>query len=77
MKIYKYVSESIIDLVLSEGTIKLKCSYPKDYNDPYELFLSADLSEASRDAVVSSCGLKCTTFLRVKVYHPRESLFMV
>jgi hypothetical protein len=26
---------------------------------------------------VSFCGLKCTTFLRVKVYHPEMLTFMI
>ncbi|WP_170335440.1 DUF2971 domain-containing protein [Ruegeria arenilitoris] len=40
MKIYKYFSSSVIDLVFQrEGFCGLKCSLPKEYNDPYELFL--------------------------------------
>ncbi len=41
MKIYKYLSPNTFDLVFAEsGKTKFKCSYPKDYNDPYELFLA-------------------------------------
>jgi hypothetical protein len=41
MKIYKYLSPNTFDLVFAESEkAKFKCSYPKDYNDPYELFLA-------------------------------------
>lgn len=43
-KIYKYFSASVLNLVFqNEGYCSIKCSYPKDYNDPYELFLGVDL----------------------------------
>ena len=42
-KIYKYIGPSILNIAFSNsGFIGLKCSYPKDYNDPYELFLTID-----------------------------------
>lgn len=45
LKIYKYFSESVLDLVFQrDGFCGLKCSLPKDYNDPYELFLGVDLT---------------------------------
>ncbi len=44
-KIYKYFSYDVLDLVFArEGFCGVKCSLPKDYNDPYELFLGMDLS---------------------------------
>lgn len=44
-KIYKYFSFDVLDLVFArEGFCGVKCSLPKDYNDPYELFLGMDLS---------------------------------
>lgn len=44
-KIYKYFSACVIDLVFHEaGICGIKCSLPKDYNDPYELFLGIDLT---------------------------------
>lgn len=44
-KIYKYFSYDVLDLVFAkEGYCGVKCSLPKDYNDPYELFLGMDLS---------------------------------
>lgn len=44
-KIYKYFSYDVLDLVFArEGVCGVKCSLPKDYNDPYELFLGMDLS---------------------------------
>lgn len=35
-----------------EGFCGIKCSYPQDYNDPYELFLSVDL-EGSPDTLAT------------------------
>jgi len=44
-KIYKYFSNDVIELVFEkEGFCGVKCSLPKDYNDPYELFLGMDLN---------------------------------
>ena len=44
-KIYKYFSSDVIELVFQkEGFCGVKCSLPKDYNDPYELFLGMDLN---------------------------------
>ena len=44
-KVYKYFSHDVFDLVfVREGFCALKFSLPKDYNDPYELFLALDLT---------------------------------
>ncbi len=44
-KIYKYFSHDVLDLVFDrDGFCGVKCSLPKDYNDPYELFLGMDLN---------------------------------
>ncbi|KZN32897.1 DUF2971 domain-containing protein [Pseudoalteromonas luteoviolacea] len=44
-KVYKYFGNDVINLVFArEGFCGLKCSLPKDYNDPYELFLGMDLN---------------------------------
>ncbi|WCM28131.1 DUF2971 domain-containing protein [Sphingomonas sp. QA11] len=44
-KIYKYFSSDVLKLAfLREGFCGVKCSLPKDYNDPYELFLGVDLT---------------------------------
>jgi len=44
-KIYKYFPQGILDVVFQrDGFCGLKCSYPKDYNDPFELFLAVDLT---------------------------------
>lgn len=43
--IYKYFSADVFEYVFKDNeNIHLKCSLPKDYNDPYELFLGIDLS---------------------------------
>ncbi len=43
--LYKYIGPEIFELSTAKlGVIGFKCSYPKDYNDPYELFLSIDTS---------------------------------
>ncbi|WP_159820614.1 DUF2971 domain-containing protein [Colwellia sp. 20A7] len=44
-KIYKYFCSDVIELVFEkEGFCGVKCSLPKDYNDPYELFLGMNLN---------------------------------
>ncbi len=46
-RIYKYVGQSYLDKVFSSNeNVTLKCSYPKDFNDPYELFLTIDFNES-------------------------------
>ena len=45
-KIYKYVGSNYLGKVIeSPDKVTLKCSYPKDFNDPYELFLTIDPKE--------------------------------
>lgn len=47
-KIYKYFCHDVFDLIFSrEGFCGVKCSLPKDYNDPYELFLGMDLNAST------------------------------
>jgi hypothetical protein len=42
-KIYKYFASELIDIVFAqEEFCGVKCSYPQEYNDPYELFLGVD-----------------------------------
>ena len=44
-KIYKYFPNDVLEIVFQkDGLCGLKCSFPKDYNDPFELFLSIDLT---------------------------------
>jgi len=46
MKLYKYFSPDIINKVFSiDKYATFKCNYPKDFNDPYELFLTIDYYE--------------------------------
>ncbi len=43
--IYKYFSADVFEYVFKDDqNIYLKCSLPKDYNDPYELFLGIHLT---------------------------------
>jgi hypothetical protein len=45
-KIYKYISPEVLSSALKEeGSVSIKFSLPKDYNDPFELFLALDASE--------------------------------
>lgn len=45
-KIYKYIGPEHIDKVFhSPESVTLKCSLPKEFNDPYELFLTIDFNE--------------------------------
>ena len=47
-KIYKYLSHDVMRLVFDRDELcGVKCSLPKDYNDPYELFLGMDLNTPS------------------------------
>lgn len=45
LKIYKYFSSDVLELVFGRDEFcGVKCSLPKDYNDPFELFLGIDLN---------------------------------
>lgn len=47
-KLYKYLSPELFPIIFQqEGFVELKCSYPKDFNDPYELFLAIDTKGVS------------------------------
>lgn len=70
-KVYKYVGHSYVDKVFqSNDNVTLKCSYPKDFNDPYELFLTIDYNERPEvlafyaDAVGDLPQLPTTCFSR-------------
>lgn len=44
--IYKYVGASYVDKVFASSQhVTLKCGYPKDFNDPYELFLTINFKQ--------------------------------
>ena len=69
--IYKYVGSSYLDKIfMTKEHITLKCSYPKDFNDPYELFLTIDFNERPEvlafyaDAVGELPQLHTTCFSR-------------
>lgn len=43
--IYKYIGANCVEKVFSQRDfVSLKCSLPKDFNDPYELFLTIDFN---------------------------------
>ena len=45
-KAYKYLRSASVEKVSAEaGTCAFKCSYPRDFNDPYELFLTVDYEQ--------------------------------
>jgi Protein of unknown function (DUF2971) len=45
-KIYKYVGPRYLDRVIGpDNIVTLKCAYPRDFNDPYELFLTIDFEQ--------------------------------
>ena len=45
-KLYKYSDADVVKKAFSqEGFCSFKCSYPKDFNDPYELFLTIDYNQ--------------------------------
>lgn len=45
MHIYKYIPPDFIDLIFKEKNLSIKCSYPKYFNDPYELSLTIDFNK--------------------------------
>jgi hypothetical protein len=46
MKIYKYIGPDTINKVFATPKVcTVRCSYPKDFNDPYELFLAIDYNQ--------------------------------
>lgn len=46
-KVYKYVGYSYLDKVIgADDYFTFKCSYPKDFNDPYELFLTINFEDS-------------------------------
>lgn len=48
--LYKYAGPSNFEKIFEdEESVTLKCSYPKDFNDPYELFLTVDFNEDPDD----------------------------
>ena len=45
-KLYKYIKPDTLDKVFSvPGKCTFRCSYPKGFNDPYELFLTIDFNQ--------------------------------
>jgi hypothetical protein len=75
--IYKYVGPSYLNNVFgSSDHVTLKCSYPKDFHDPYELFLTIDFKESPEalafyaDAVGNLPQLPTTCFSRSAVVIP-------
>src|SRR4051794_31212825 len=52
MKLYKYLSPGNLDSMFARGgLVGLKCDFPKNYNDPFELFLGIDPTEASEEDI--------------------------
>lgn len=66
-KLYKYMGAEVLNMAFAKnGFCSLKCSYPKDYNDPYELFLTISFQQtpdvlAFYKEVVSEIGQYPTT----------------
>ena len=44
-KLYKYFGPELAGVALTTNGATFKCSYPKDFNDPYELFLTINFNE--------------------------------
>jgi hypothetical protein len=75
--IYKYVGSAYLDKVFEpRDLVTLKCSYPRDFNDPYELFLTIDFKEHPQilafysDAIGNLPQLPTTCFSRSPVVIP-------
>ena len=46
MKLYKYLNPQVVDNVfIKDGHIGLKCDFPMNYNDPFELFVTIKSEE--------------------------------
>lgn len=67
-KLYKYAGPDVISKAFAvEGKCSFKCSYPKDFNDPYELFLTIDYDQPPdalayyREAIgdIPQCATTC------------------
>lgn len=75
--IFKYFSDAVIDYAFGrDDYVGIKCSLPKDYNDPFELFLGVDLEQSPdllatyRDVVNEIPNLLTTCFSRSPVVSP-------
>jgi len=52
MKLYKYSPPDVFKKMFArEGFVGLKCDLPKNYNDPFELFLSVNAEDAEVDTI--------------------------
>ncbi len=76
-KIYKYFSNDMLELVFQrKNYCGVKCSLPKDYNDPYELFLGMDLNTPPehlafyRDVVSDTPQIPTTCFSKSPIVSP-------
>lgn len=77
MKLYKYLGPDVLNLALStKGECQFKCSYPKDFNDPYELFLTVDFQQdpdllaTYRDTIGELPQLPTTCFSKSPIVIP-------
>jgi len=62
--IYKYVGLTSLEKVIaSDEHVTLKCTYPKDFNDPYELFLTINFNEEPDDLAFYSDAIGTLTQL--------------
>lgn len=75
--IFKYFSQRVIESVfVREGFVGVKCSFPQDYNDPFELFLGIDMDQGSdllatyKEVVQEIPSLLTTCFSRSPVVAP-------
>jgi len=51
-KIYKYLGPDIGPKIFAtQGSVNFKCSFPNEYDDPFELFLSVDTSESDTEVI--------------------------
>lgn len=75
--LYKYLSPDLVDVVFSkDNQVTLKFSKPKDFNDPYELFLNTDFGGDSEmlacyaEAIGELPQLPTTCFSRSPIVVP-------
>jgi hypothetical protein len=75
--IYKYLGPQVIDKIFqSPDNVTLKCSLPKDFNDPYELFLTINFNEEPdrlafyADAIWRASSIPNNLFLAITCGYP-------
>lgn len=72
--IYKYFPKGSLDLVFERnGFCGVKCSLPKDYNDPFELFLGVDLNIGPQALAIYRTSFRTSRNTLPRAFHILQS----